>query len=104
MDSGEFDIPWKRPFYVSSDWLNVNKAVLINLNEQFKDKGYKWLLPLIVCTLRTMHSAFSKGTSVGGFGEMAKQLALNLHAWFKAYFCCLVIVQPIGFPVEFVCL
>lgn len=45
-----------------------------------------------------------KGASVGGFGEMAEQLAFDLHGWFKVYFCCSVIVQPVDFAMECVCL
>ena len=65
-----------------------------------EDKGYKGLVPLIVCTLHTIHNAFRKGTSVGGFGEMVEQLTFDLHARFKVYFCCSLIVQPVDFAVE----
>ena len=51
-----------------------------------------------------MHIGFMKGASVGGFGEMAEQLAFDLHGWFKVYFCCSVIVQPVDFAMECVCL
>ena len=100
MNSDEYEIPWKRMFYVSSDGPNIIKAVCRNLNKKLKDKGYKRLVPLIVCTLHTMHNAFRKGTSVGSFGEKAEQLAFDLHARFKGYFCCSVIVQPVDFAVE----
>ena len=100
MDSDEYDIPWERLFYVSSDGPNINKAVWRNLNKKSKDKGCKGLVPLIVCTLGTMHNAFRKGTSVGGFGEMAERLTFDLHALFKVYFCYSVIVQPVDFAVE----
>ena len=100
MDSDEYDIPWERLFYVSSDGPNINKAVWRNLNKKSKDKGCKGLVPLIVCTLGTMHNAFRKGTSVGGFREMAERLTFDLHALFKKYFCYSVIVQPVDFAVE----
>lgn len=89
MNSDEYDIPWERLFFLSSDGPNINKAVWRKLNEKIKGKGYKGLVALITCTLHIMHNAFRKGTSVGGFGEMAEQLAFDLHAWFKVHdiFC-----------------
>ena len=68
--------------------------------QKLKDEGYKGLVLLIICTLHTMHNAFGKGTSVGGFGEKAEQLTFDLYAWIKVYFCCSVIIQPIDFAVE----
>ena len=43
---------------------------------KLKEKGYEGLVEVIVCTLHIMHNAFRKGSSVGGFGEMAEQLDL----------------------------
>ena len=100
MDSEEYDIPWERLFYVSSYGLNINKAVWRNLNKKLSDKRYKGLVLLIVYTLHTMHNAFRKGTSVIGFRETAEQLIFDLHAWFKVYIYCSVIVQPVAFGVE----
>lgn len=80
-----------------------HKAIWRNLNKKLKDKRCKALVPLIVCTLRTMLNAFKKRTSVCVFGKMAKQLAFNLHAWFKVYFCCSLILQPFDFAVIFFC-
>ena len=59
MDSDD-GIPWERLFYVSSDRPNINKSLWRNLNKNLKDKGYKGLLPLIVCTLHTMHNVLGK--------------------------------------------
>ena len=63
-------------FFVSSDGHNINKAVWKKLNAKLKEKGYEGLVEVIVCTLHIMHNAFRKGSSVGGFGEMAEQLDL----------------------------
>ena len=77
MDSDEYDIPCERLFYVSSDGPNINKAVYRYLNDKLKDKGYKGLVSLIVCTLHTMHYVFRKGASIDGFSEMAEQLVFD---------------------------
>ena len=73
-------------FFVSSNGPKINRAVWKNLNQKLKEKGHEGLVALIVCTLHAMHNAFRKGSSVGGFGEIAAQLAFDLHAWFKVYF------------------
>ena len=85
IDGDEHDIDWRKLFFLSSDGPNINKAVYRNLNDNLKERGFEGLAPLIVCSLHTMHNAFRKGSNVGGFGEMAEQLAFDLHAWFKVH-------------------
>lgn len=80
MESDQYDMPRERLLYGSSDQPNINQDVWRNLKKKLKGKGYKGLLPLIVCTLYTIHNALRKETCVGGFGDMAKQLAFDLHA------------------------
>lgn len=80
MESDQYDMPRERLLYASSDQPNINQDVWSNLKKKLKGKGYKGLLPLIVCTLYTIHNALRKETCVGGLGDMAKQLAFDLHA------------------------
>ena len=80
-------------------WAKHKQSCMEKFEEKLKDKRYGGMVPLIVCTLHTIHNAFRKETSVGSFGGMAEQLYFDLNAWYKVYFCCSVIVQPFGFAI-----
>ena len=81
----DFDLPWERFFNLSSDGPNINLATWRILNEELKKSSHAGLLPLIVCTLHTMHTAFQKGISI--YGEDCEQLAFDLNQWFKISPC-----------------
>ena len=55
------------------------------LNEKLKRSGHAGLLPLIVCTLHTMHTSFQKGISI--YGKGCEQLVFDLHHWLKIFPC-----------------
>ena len=64
--------------------MNINKVIWRELDGGLKERGYKDLIEFINCTLHVMRNGFRKGTTAkGGLGKMIKQLAFNLHAWFK---------------------
>ena len=54
MDSDEYDIPWERLFYVSSDGPNINKVMWRNLKKNERQTIYKGLAALIICTLNIL--------------------------------------------------
>ena len=57
------------------------------LHEALKKRGYQGLLEFINCTLHVVHNGFRKGITANSFGEMAEQLAFDLHSWFKKSPC-----------------
>ena len=83
-DDDEFhDLPWEKLFSISSDGLNINKAIWQEFNAKLKALGYKGLINLITCTLHVIHNAFRSGMEMDGLGQMIYQLSYDLHAWFK---------------------
>ena len=70
---------------LQDDGPNINKAMWHLLNEELKKSKKMRLLPLLVCTIHTIHNGFHKGVDV--YGQVCKQVAFDLHAWFKQAPC-----------------
>lgn len=68
---------------IGSDGPSVNKTIWKSINDHLKGQGLPGLLQFMPSKIRDVHNGFKHG--LFEYGQLAKQLALDVFYWFKAH-------------------
>ena len=77
----KFSLPLKYLLSLSSDGLNVNKAIKTNINSKLKANYQRELVDTGPCQLHVVHNSFRKG--VEGYGSDVENLCIDIYYFFK---------------------
>lgn len=75
-----FRSKYREVVWLVCQWSNINKSLWKQLDEALKEKVFKGLLPLIMCTLHVIYSGFWKRLNACGY-ELQESWVAGISIW-----------------------